>query len=158
MTRSVAPRDLETAFHGWLKQTGLELEACEQTALFRALIAYFKDVRIERCSPGEHDYLHFESSGNTFYFERILYVPWELLYPADPEVDPDEDLREKWGVSVGPQLDAFASAPEFPTSNLWSNDYPSVDEFADAVLAHPAMTWADQAGPLPSSTFHDQIG
>lgn len=160
MSKTIPSTELEKEFHVFLAKHEVGLDAVSAPELFRLLVAYFDDVRVEGCDPAqETDYLHFESGGNSFYFERLLYIPWDLLYPDDEDADED-DPREKWGMSAGPEIHVFAErqAPQFPTTNLWSFDFPDSAAFAQAALKHPAMQWAAEVGPLPSSTFHDQVG
>ncbi|MFK7602770.1 hypothetical protein ACI3L1_11215 [Deinococcus sp. SM5_A1] len=155
MSSIVPARELESAFHAFLDAQDITLDSVSAPTLFLALVDYFHEVRIQNCSREEGwDYLHFEASGNSFYFERLLYIPYAELDQDDE--NSDGDGREKWGMTAGPEQEAWQNAPEFPSVNLWSMDFPSTATFAEAVLAHPALRWAEVAGPLNSSTFYGE--
>ncbi|WP_156039142.1 hypothetical protein [Deinococcus marmoris] len=149
MSLTVPARELENAFHAFLHERGITLNSVSAPTLLLALVDYFNEVRIQNCSREEGwDYLHFEASGNSFYFERILYAP---------DADPDDDERTKCGMTAGPELEVFPNSLEFPSTNLWSQNYPNAAAFAEAVLEHPALRWAETAGPLKSSTFFEEM-
>ncbi|THF68865.1 hypothetical protein E7T06_14450 [Deinococcus sp. Arct2-2] len=155
----IHPKDLQQAFHIFLKDRSISFGQADVSTLFDAFMAFFEEIRVENCRVGGGefsplDYLHFEASSGVFYFERLLYVPVSMLEPGDE----DDGSREKWGLVVSPAMAMFGSAPDFPNVNLWSMDFPDATTFTEAVRIHPAMKWGMSLGPVLNETSYEQAG
>ena len=150
---------METAFTDFLNADGLSLNAISLPTLFDALIGFFESTRIEHCSvTEEEDYLHCEVFENVITFERLLYVPMELMYKED--VGDNTGYREKWGLYLFtlPNHQALPGTPNVPDINLWSSDYSSVAAFSQEVRELPLMQWAMTQGELAAGMFFESVG
>ncbi|WP_407538705.1 hypothetical protein Q0M94_11020 [Deinococcus radiomollis] len=158
-TSTVAPRDTATAFQEFLKTRSLSLASVMLPELFSALVEFFENVRVENCSVDKsEDYLHCEIYQNSITFERLMYVPMEMMY--DDCEEGNVGYREKWGLYVCtlPEHEPLPDAPDVPDVNLWSFDFSDSSTFAEAVRALPLMMWAERQGQVAAEASFDPVG
>ncbi|WP_424949458.1 hypothetical protein [Deinococcus sp.] len=152
----IAPKDTQTAFLTFLNARSASLEAISMAALFDLILDFCQTVRLDQCAVPDDDYLHCEVYENKFYFERLMYVPMELMYEDD--VGENKGYREKWGLFIQPEATAFAQAPVVPNINLFSFEFADIDSFAEAVRALPSMQWAASQNAVRVEANLDQVG
>ncbi|WP_027483435.1 hypothetical protein [Deinococcus pimensis] len=162
-SRAIHPTQLADTFRAFLTRRDLSLDAITPSAAFEALLDFTRHMSVELGgSPEAQDLLHVEAGPRVLYFERVLNVTVNVLYPDED----DEVMTELYALHLKFDGDALNALPAMDvqavtavrTSSLWSEDFGTLDAFAQAVRAHPVMRRAEQASPMTLQLVQGELG